>query len=85
MKKDVAVRETANSFTVTRCTGQDDISQPLRCAFQQYSTLPSSIVFQQGGITVCDFSFRKKDKYPMVWTSHRIIMLQMWLYLGYIY
>ena len=32
IKKVVAVRET-------RCTGQHDVSQPLRCAFQQHSIL----------------------------------------------
>lgn len=42
IKKVVAVREIANSFTATRCTGQDNVSQPLRCAFQEHSTLSSA-------------------------------------------
>lgn len=66
-KRDVAMNGRTNSFTVTRCTGQSDISQPLiRCALQQPSTLPSNTVFQPGGVTIYDCGFRKKDKCPML-------------------
>lgn len=66
-EKRCSCKRNTKFIYVTRSTGQGDISQPLiECAFQQHSTLPSGTVFQQGGIILYNFSFRKKGQMPYV-------------------
>lgn len=62
-EKRCSCKRNTKFIYVTRSTGQGDISQPLiEGAFQQHSTLPSGTVFQQGGIILYNFSFRKKGQ-----------------------